>query len=340
MNSYVWLGIILCLVQSAIFSGLTIGLFGLSLLRLEVQAEMRNEKAIKILELRKDAHFLLATLLWGNVSVNVLLTLLSGSVLTGVGAFIFSTVGITIFGEIVPQAFYARHALIAAPIMIPLIRAYQIILFPVAKLTALLLDAWLGKEAIGYFQEHEFKILLKKHVQSEQSNIDLLEGLGAVNFLALDDIRVEREGEVLEPGSILALPVESGLPVFPDFKKDPKDPFLQKVHASKKKWVIITDEVNKPIVVLDAHKFLRHAMYGEGVPNPYRYCHRPIIVTSSEKTLGQVIRKLKVHPEHSEDDVIDHDLILFWGETKRIITGADILGRLLRGIVTRVNRNI
>jgi metal transporter CNNM len=33
-----------------------------------------------------------------------------------------------------------------------------------------------------------------------------------------------------------------------------------------------------------------------------------------------------------EDDVIDNDLILVWGEEKRIITGSDILGRLLRGI--------
>jgi hypothetical protein len=33
------------------------------------------------------------------------------------------------------------------------------------------------------------------------------------------------------------------------------------------------------------------------------------------------------------DDVVDNDLILVWGEQKRIITGADLLGRLLRGIV-------
>jgi metal transporter CNNM len=31
-----------------------------------------------------------------------------------------------------------------------------------------------------------------------------------------------------------------------------------------------------------------------------------------------------VKPEHAEDDVIDNDLILVWGEQKRIITGADL----------------
>jgi metal transporter CNNM len=36
--------------------------------------------------------------------------------------------------------------------------------------------------------------------------------------------------------------------------------------------------------------------------------------------------------------VIDQDLILVWGKQRRIITGADILGRLLRGIVTRERR--
>jgi metal transporter CNNM len=41
---------------------------------------------------------------------------------------------------------------------------------------------------------------------------------------------------------------------------------------------------------------------------------------------------MKVRPDHPEDDVIDNDLILVWGEQKRIITGSDILGRLLRGI--------
>jgi hypothetical protein len=42
---------------------------------------------------------------------------------------------------------------------------------------------------------------------------------------------------------------------------------------------------------------------------------------------------MKVVPEHADDDVIDNDLILVWGDQKRIITGADLLGRLLRGIV-------
>ncbi len=43
---------------------------------------------------------------------------------------------------------------------------------------------------------------------------------------------------------------------------------------------------------------------------------------------------MKVAPERPGDDVIDNDLILVWGAQKRIITGADLLGRLLRDIAT------
>jgi hypothetical protein len=57
--------------------------------------------------------------------------------------------------------------------------------------------------------------------------------------------------------------------------------------------------------------------------------------TDLRAPLGSVIGRMKVKPEHAQDDVIDDDLILVWGDQKRIITGSDLLGRLLRGIVTQ-----
>jgi metal transporter CNNM len=62
------------------------------------------------------------------------------------------------------------------------------------------------------------------------------------------------------------------------------------------------------------------------------YWHRPIIVRDVATRLGDVIGRMKVTSERPDDDVIDNDLILVWGSQKRIITGADLLGRLLRGI--------
>ena len=68
---------------------------------------------------------------------------------------------------------------------------------------------------------------------------------------------------------------------------------------------------------------------------PRAYWHRPTVVRDMKSKLGDVIGRMKVvAPERPGDDVIDNDLILVWGPQRRIITGADLLGRLLRDIVT------
>jgi hypothetical protein len=127
--------------------------------------------------------------------------------------------------------------------------------------------------------------------------------------------------------------VENNRPIFPSFKREPTDPFLQKIEASGKKWVVITNPQNEPTMVLDADGFLRDAVYKKGPFIPLSYCHFPVVVKSPKTRLEKVIRQFKVYPQYPEDDVIDQDLILYWGQEKRIITGSDILGRLLRGIV-------
>lgn len=334
MNEIViWLLIILCLSQSAIFSGLTIGFFGLGRLKLEIEAEAGNKEAIKILHIRRDSNFLLTTLVWGNVGVNVLIALLTDSVLTGASSFIFSTFGITCLGEIAPQAYFSRNALSLGAKLIPIVRFYQFILYPVAKPTALLLDWWLGKEKLELFKEQAMMIMLEKHIESGKSDIGAFEGIGALNFLSIDDVNISDEGSLIDLRSIVSLPVENNRPVFPPFKREPSDPFLQKIEASGKKWVVITSPAGEPVMVLDADHFLRDAVYKKGPFIPLSYCHFPVVVTSPKTRLERVIRQFKVYPQDPEDDVIDQDLILYWNEEKRIITGSDILGRLLRGIV-------
>ncbi|MBP9855272.1 MAG: DUF21 domain-containing protein [Candidatus Omnitrophica bacterium] len=334
-----WIGILICLLHAGFFSGLNLGFFGVSRLRLEIQADVGNKDAIRILSLRKDAHFLLATILWANVSANVLLALISDSILSGVWAFVFSTFVITMLGEIFPQAYLAKHALRFSFLLVPIVRFYQSLLYPLAKPTGMLLDSWLGKEEIIYFQEEEIIHMLKRHVHSGHTDIEQMESQGAVNFFELDDIKLRDEGEIVDKLSIIALEAnEKGLPIFPDFQHNSSDPFLQKLHASGKKWVIITDLKDKPLVVVNADGFLRDVIYSKEGKSILSYCHRPILVTEPGITLGEVVFNFKVRAEHSEDDVIDDDLILYWKKEKRIITGADILGRLLRGIVKRIER--
>ena len=214
-------------------------------------------------------------------------------------------------------------------------RIYQLLLFPVAKLTAIVLDWWLGPEAISFLREQDVRVLITRHVEAAGSDVGRVEGIGAVNFLDLDDIPVFEEGEPVDPRSIITLPMANERPVLPAFERSPHDPFLRQLDASGKKWVIITDAAEQPRMVLDAHHFLRDTLFEKAPTPPEAYWHRPIIVTDPRTRLGDVISRLKVKPEHASDDVIDNDLILVWGQHRRIITGADLLGRLLRGIAMR-----
>ena len=330
MNITIWLGILFCVTQSAMFSGLNLAFFSIPRLRLEIEAE-HSKAAKKILKMRQDSNFLLATILWGNVGINVLLTLLSNSIMFGLVAFSFSTFVITFAGEILPQAYFSRHALKMASLLSPVLRMYQFILFPVAKPSAILLDMWLGEETLHYFKERSLHQLIKKHVESA-SEIEDVEGLGAMNFLTLDDIPIGKEGERVDPDSIIMLPFDNDKPLFPEIDKTPLDKFLQKVHKSQKKWVILVDEDEEPKVVLNADGFIRSALLDEGHLNPMKFIDYPIIIKDWTTPLGDVLGKFEVKKLHGEDDVIDLDIILLWGHKKRIITGADILGRLLRGI--------
>ncbi len=318
------------------FSGLNLGIFGITRLRLEIESAADNLAAKKVLDLRQDTHFLLTTVLWGNVAVNCLLTLLMDSVAAGLTALFVSTIGITIFGEILPQAFFSRYALAVSSRLVPYLKIWQKLLYPVAKPSALLLDWMLGKEGIQYFREHDLRELIKRHMHSEHVDIDHIEGLGALNFLAIDDIPVSSEGEILHEESIISLPRDVDLPRIPEFEPHGEDPFVQRVRASGKRWVVLTDEQDQPLLVLDSNAFIRAVLGGRTKKlNPYDYCHRPIIVSDPSTRLGEAITNFTVETRSVEDDVIDHDIILYWGEGKRVITGADLLGRLFRGIVQR-----
>jgi hypothetical protein len=280
----------------------------------------------------------LATVIWGNVGANVFLTLLSDSILAGLGAFFFSTVVITLFGEIAPQAYFSRNALRMAARFLPFLIFWRAALFFLTRPTAMLLDWWLGAEGIAYFHERDVRSLVARAAASG-GDIGKLEATGVQNFLDLDDLAVTDEGEPVHAQSVISLPLASGRCLLPTFNPSPDDPFLQRVNASGKKWVIVTDLDDEPAFVLDAHHFLRDALFNQPDKNQGTCWHRPVIVRDMQTRLGDVIGCLRVVQEHPDDDVIDNDLILVWGSQKRIITGSDLLGRLLRGIASLDTRH-
>ncbi|MGB5331862.1 MAG: DUF21 domain-containing protein [Woeseiaceae bacterium] len=332
MDNLIWVGIFLCLCHSAMFSGLNLAFFSLSRLRLEAESGAGNTAAQKILALREDSNFLLTTILWGNVGINVLLTLLSNSVMAGVAAFAFSTVVITFAGEIIPQAYFSRRAMTMASLLSPVLRFYQYVLYPVAKPSAWMLDKWLGAERVIYLQEQQLKGVIEQHIVSDHAEIDFIEGRGALNFLDIDDVPIQEEGETVDPASVIAMPVQVDLPVLPQVESL-KDPFVVSINASGRKWTIITDNDGKPQLLLDADSYLRAVMSDPASVDVYAHCHRPIVIRDPKSPLGHVILALKQGMRRKSDAAIEKDIVLLWtDDRKQVITGADLLGRLLRGI--------
>ena len=332
MESVIWVGIFVCLAHSAMFSGLNLAFFSLSRLRLEAEAGAGNAAAEQILTLRRDSNRLLTTILWGNVAINVLLTLLSNSVMLGATAFVFSTVLITFAGEILPQAYFSRHAMRMASLLSPVMRFYQRLLYPVAGPSAWMLDRLIGEEQILYMRERQLKGVIEKHIESDGAEIDFIEGRGALNFLDIDDVPVSDEGEPIDPDSIVTLPTKVDLPLIPEVSSA-ADPFVATINDSGRKWVILADTEGRPQLVLDADAYLRAVMSGKSTVDAYAHCHRPIIIDDPHSPLGHIIARLKGDLEADSDAAIVKDIVLLWtDDVKKVITGADLLGRLLRGI--------
>lgn len=129
-----------------------------------------------------------------------------------------------------------------------------------------------------------------------------------------------------------------GKPAFPAFAPNGEDAFLRKVAASGKKWIIVLDQNEQPRLVFSAPDFLSGVLFGGDGFDPVALCHRPLVIRDGRTPLGQVLARLTVSADHPSDDIVERDAILVWTDKqRRIITGTDILGRLLRRIA-RVQR--
>jgi metal transporter CNNM len=145
---------------------------------------------------------------------------------------------------------------------------------------------------------------------------------------------VIEEGEPVDEKSIIRLPTKVDLTLIPQIARDVNDPSLLRVHASGHHWVVLTDMAGEPRLLLDADGALRAALLDRDAEyDIYNYCRRPLVIKDSSKTLAEVIGYLKTLTNSlPEDGAIDYDAVLIRGDNPRIDTGADVLGKLLKGI--------
>lgn len=169
MEYLVSLFLILC---SAIFSGLTLGYFSLDLATLRRRAKAGDVQAMAVYPIRMKGNLLLTTLLLGNVTVNTILSVYLGSMISGVFASLLATSLIFLFGEIGPQALFSRHALAFGSRLAPVARFLIILFYPIAFPVSWTLDKLLGHATPAMYSKHEIMQIISEHEDSEHSPID------------------------------------------------------------------------------------------------------------------------------------------------------------------------
>uniref|UniRef100_A0A3P8VDC0 Metal transporter n=2 Tax=Cynoglossus semilaevis TaxID=244447 RepID=A0A3P8VDC0_CYNSE len=165
----IWLQVIFIsflLVLSGMFSGLNLGLMALDPMELRIVQSCGTEKekkyARKIEPIRRKGNYLLCSLLLGNVLVNTTLTILLDDLTnSGIGAVVASTVGIVIFGEIVPQALCSRHGLAVGANTILVTKLFMLLTFPLSWPISKILDCVLGQEIGTVYNREKLVEMLK-----------------------------------------------------------------------------------------------------------------------------------------------------------------------------------
>jgi len=163
---------------SALFSGLTLGLLSYSIDELRRKAKLGDATAQLVYPLRARGHELLIALIVGNVLVNSALTVLLVRLLPDEGylmplvAVISATVLITIFGEILPQAYLRRHGLRFGAALAPYLKIWMNILRPIAKPLSDFIVRAMGKDKASIYSNDELLHILEDHVASDESEIE------------------------------------------------------------------------------------------------------------------------------------------------------------------------
>mmetsp|Transcript_9605 Transcript_9605/g.10940 ORF Transcript_9605/g.10940 Transcript_9605/m.10940 type:complete len:586 (+) Transcript_9605:191-1948(+) len=207
-----WIIILILLVLSGCFSGLTLGLMSLDKIGLEIVigGDPESDDAMyakKIQPIRAHGNLLLCTLLLGNTLVNSSLSVLLAAYTTGAVGVALATVLILIFGEILPQAGCSRHALYVGAHTIWLVRFFLFILYPVAKPISLVVNCIFKEEIGSIYSSSQLTKLVDIHVAHEKLGTEQAKMMtGAIDYAdkLVQDVMTPKE-------KIFSLNIESKL---------------------------------------------------------------------------------------------------------------------------------
>ncbi|KAF3905226.1 hypothetical protein ABW21_db0202185 [Orbilia brochopaga] len=203
---WVYLGVSVFLVLlGGVFAGLTLGLMGQDEIYLQVIAQSGEDKeqnhARQVLRLlMRGKHWVLVTLLLGNVITNETLPIvLDRSLGGGWPAVLSSTVLIVIFGEIIPQSVCVRYGLSIGAYLSPFVLVLMYVMFPVAYPTAMLLDYILGEDHGTTYKKAGLKTLVTLHKTLGEHPAERLNQDEVTIITAVLDLKEKPVGMVMTP---------------------------------------------------------------------------------------------------------------------------------------------
>lgn len=195
-----YLIVVVLILFSALFSGLTLGLMGLSPQELKRKMSLGDKDAEKVYKVRKNGNLLLTTLLIGNVAVNAALSIFLGSIAAGLTAGLIATGLIVIFGEITPQAIFSRFALELGAKMAWLVRVFIFVLYPIAFPISWVLDKALGSELPTVYSKQELVKIIEEHEDTASSDVREEEERIIKGALTFSEKKVE---DVMTPRTVV-----------------------------------------------------------------------------------------------------------------------------------------
>ena len=279
---------------SGLFSGLNLGLMSLDTTELEIvvntgsEAEKRNASTILPVRggtwnllCRTSGNYLLCTLLFGNVLVNVLIPLLLDGIpgANGPIAVAGSTFGIVIFGEIIPQALCSRHGLSVGAKTMFLTKFFMFLTFPLSFPISKILDLVLGEE-IGtkYDRQRLMELLRVADHDLDNKQVSMLKGA-----LALKDKCVK---EIMTPiKDAYLLPLDTIL----DFKT------ISEIKTSGYSRIPVYKEDQDNIVHILLAKDLLFVDPDDEKPleEICKFYDKPFIITDGQKQLDKMLEEFR-----------------------------------------------
>ncbi len=319
MSAFDFAIVLILVLLSGLFSGLTLGLMSLNVYELRRKSKLNNKSAKKLYPIRKLGNLLLCTLLLGNVLVNSVLAVFLGSITVGVVAVILSTGLITIFGEIVPQAVISRYAMSFGAKTTWLVYFFIIILYPATKPISWALDKVLGRELPNAYTKKELALILDEQGKHKKSNVLKYEAEMAAHSLAINETMVF---EVMTPWRNV-------------FKVDTSDSltqdFLEKVQKTGHSRIPVFDKKEKKVKGILYVKDLVSS-FADPQVNAGSLVRRNATIVHAEDKLGKVLRLFKTRKKHLFIVENDHKKIV------GIVTLEDVIEEITGEIVDEHDR--